>query len=73
MPGTDIAVSDDAGLTIYSLIDDGQKKLKDIKVIMIICMTNLGCSKLDILTRFQNIVLFNSENQNLRRRSIQFA
>lgn len=73
MPGTDIAVSDDAGLTIYSLIDDAQKKLKDVKVIMIICMTNLGCSKLDILTRFQNIVLFNSENQNLRRRSIRFA
>ena len=50
MPGTDIAVSDDAGLTIYSLVDDTHKKLEGIKVINITCVTNLGCWKLDILT-----------------------
>lgn len=33
MPGTDVAVSDDAGITIYSLVNDTQKKLKGIKVI----------------------------------------
>jgi hypothetical protein len=36
MPGTDIAVSDEAGITIYSLVDDTQQKtLKDIKVLIL--------------------------------------
>ena len=70
--GTDVAVSDSAGITVYSLVNGAEKRLKGIKVFsQLVKLLNVECSKFELLTRFQGLVLFNSKIKRLCHRSIQ--